>query len=79
MKACCEMEVSWTDITTTLNANFGVGIEHVVINTADHNAHGNIERSITFIQSPLFFGLKLDFYGYETAVACIVIELHSMP
>ena len=82
MKACREMEVSWTDITTTLNANFGVGIEHVVVNTAAHNAHGIVERSILEVKrlfKVLFSGLKLDLYGYETAFAYIANELNSMP
>jgi hypothetical protein len=82
MKACRELEISWTDISTTLNAQFGVGIKHVVVNTADHSAHGIVERSILEVKrlfNLVYKGIKLDLFQYETAFNYIANELNSLP
>lgn len=82
MKACKEMEISWTDLTTTLNCQFGVGIEHVVCTVGSHAAHGVVERSVLEVKRLLhvtYRTLKLDLYGYDTAFSFIANELNSLP
>ena len=82
MKACKELEFSWTDLTNTLNSRFGVGVQHVVVNVAEHSAHGVVERSIREIKrlyNVLYKGLKLDLFGYETAFSFVANELNSLP
>ena len=82
IKACTDMEISWTNISATLNSQHGVGIRHIIVNTAEHSAHGVVERSILEVKR-LFYviyqGLKLDLYNYETAFAYISNELNCMP
>ena len=82
VKACKDLLYSWTDITSTLNGRYGVGIEHVVVNTAEHSAHGVVERSILEVKrlfKLIYRNLKLDLYSYETAFSYIANELNSLP
>ena len=82
IKACKDMELSWIDLTSTLNSQFGVGIEHVVCTTGSHAAHGIVERSVLEVKRLLnvtYKGIKLDLYGYDTAFTFIANELNSLP
>ena len=82
MKACKDLEFSWTDLTTTLNSQFGVGVEHVVCTTGSHAAHGVVERSVLEVKRLLnvtYRTLRMDLYGYDTAFTFIANELNSLP
>ena len=82
MKACKDLEFSWTDLTTTLNSQFGVGIVHAVCTTGSHAAHGVVERSVLEVKRLLnvtYRLVTLDLYGYDTAFTYIANELNSLP
>ena len=82
VKACKDTSYSWTDITSTINNRYGVGIEHVTVNTAQHAAHGVVERSILEVKrlfKLVYRNIKLDLYSYETAFSYIANELNSLP
>ena len=82
VKACKDLEISWMDLTSTLNSQYGVGIEHVIVNTAEHSAHGVVERSVLEVKrlfNVTYRGVKLDLYGYDTAFSYLANELNSLP
>jgi hypothetical protein len=82
MKACQEMEISWVDVATTLNAQYSVGVEFQPCPVGGHNFHGMVERSIREVKklfSTVYSGLKLDVLGYETAFGWISNELNNLP
>jgi len=82
LKACKEMEISWVDVSTTLNARHQVGVEFEPCPVGGHNYHGQVERSIREIKKlfdTVYKGMKLDIMGYETAFAWISNELNNLP
>ena len=82
LKACSEMQISWVDVSHTLNSQFQVGVEYSPCPVGGHNYHGQVERSIREIKK-LFFsvyrGIKLDVLGFETAFAWVSNELNNLP
>ena len=82
LKACKEMEISWVDVSTTLNARHQVGVEFEACPVGGHNFHGQVERSIREVKKlfdTVYKGKKLDIMGYETAFAWISNELNNLP
>lgn len=82
VKACKKMELNITDVTTTLNSKYQVGVEYETCPVGGHNAHGIVERSIKEVKKLLnlvYGGLKLDILSYETAFAFISNELNNLP
>jgi len=82
LKACKEMEISWVDVSTTLNARHQVGVEFQACPVGGHNFHGQVERSIREVKKlfdTVYKGKKLDIMGYETAFAWISNELNNLP
>ena len=82
MKACNSMELNYTDIKSTLNGKYCVGIEYEVAPTAGHNYQGCVERSIAELKklfSLTFDGMKLDVLNYETAFSYICNEINNLP
>ena len=82
VKACKEMQISWTDLTTTLNSTYGVGVEHEICPPLAHNQHGMVERSVLEIKRlfhQVFKGVRLDIFAYETAFQFCANELNSLP
>jgi hypothetical protein len=82
LKACRDMQISWTDITNTLNADHDVGIEHIVAPVLGHNQIGMVERSVLEVKKLFdltFTGLRLDSLSFETAFQFIANELNSLP
>ena len=76
------MQISWVDVSHTLNSQFQVGVEYSPCPVRGHNYHGQVERSIREIKK-LFFsvyrGIKLDVLGFETAFAWVSNELNNLP
>ena len=82
LKACREMELSWADITYTLNAEYGVGVEYTVAPVLGHNQIGIVERSVREVKKIFdltFTGIRLDSLAYETAFLFIANELNNLP
>ena len=82
LKACREMEISWADITYTLNAEHGVGVEYTMAPVLGHNQIGMVERSVREVKklfNLVFSGLKLDSLAYESAFQFIANELNNLP
>jgi hypothetical protein len=84
IKACKDTNYSWIDITTAINAEFGVGFEYEAAPVGGHNTHGMVERSIREIRrlfevlfkSPKY---KLDLLSYETCFQVISNNLNNLP
>jgi len=82
LKACTEMQISWLDVSRTLNAEFQVGVEFSPCPVGGHNYHGQVERSIREIKKlfhAVYKGVKLDILGLETAFAWVSNELNNLP
>ena len=82
LKACAEMQISWVDVSYTLNSQFQVGVEFKPCPVGGHNYHGQVERSIREIKklfTSVYRGVKLDILGYETAFAWVSNELNNLP
>jgi len=82
LKACSEMEVSWIDVSSNLNAKHGVGVDFSPCPVGGHNVHGMVERSIREVKrlfQTVYGGLKLDIMSYETAFTWVANELNNLP
>jgi hypothetical protein len=82
LKACQEMEISWVDVSFTLNSMYKVGVEFTPCPVGGHNFHGQVERSIREVKKlfeTVYKGVKLDLLGFETAFAWISNELNNLP
>ena len=82
LRACQEMEISWVDVATTLNAQYCVGVEFQACPVGGHNFHGMVERSVREVKklfNTVYAGIKLDLLGYETAFGWISNELNNLP
>jgi hypothetical protein len=82
IKACSSMELSWIDVSKTLNSKYGVGVEFEACPVGGHNYHGQVERSIREIKKlfdTVYKGVKLDLLGFETAFAFLSNELNNLP
>jgi hypothetical protein len=82
IKACTSMELSWIDVSKTLNSKYGVGVEFEACPVGGHNYHGQVERSIREIKKlfdTVYKGVKLDLLGFETAFAFVSNELNNLP
>ena len=82
LKACRKGEISWTDITTSLTRQSGVGIEHEVCPPNAHYMHGCVERSIKEVKAILvkvFSTFTMSLFGFETAFAFAANELNCLP
>ena len=82
LKACQDMEISWVDVATTLNAQYSVGVEFQACPVGGHNFHGMVERSVREVKklfNSVYAGVKLDLLGYETAFGWISNELNNLP
>lgn len=81
-KACEDMHICITDINSTINGKFEIGIEHVVAPTAAHHYQGCVERSIAEVKKVFylaFSGIKLDVLSYETAFSYAANEINNLP
>lgn len=82
LKACSDMEISWLDVSHTLNAKHQVGVEFSPCPVGGHNYHGQVERSIREVKklfSTVYSNIKLDVLGYETAFSWVSNELNNLP
>ena len=82
LKACAEMQISWVDVSYTLNSQFQVGVEFSPCPVGGHNYHGQVERSIREVKKlfmSVYRGVKLDILGFETAFAWVSNELNNLP
>lgn len=82
LRACAEMQISWLDVSHTLNSEYRVGVEFSPCPVGGHNFHGQVERSIREVKKlfeTVYKGIKLDILSYETAFAWISNELNNMP
>ena len=82
VKACKDMEMSWADITSTLNSEYSVGIEYEVCAVGRHDRHGMVERSVQDVKKlfyQVFKRVTMDLFAYETGFAFIANELNSLP
>ncbi len=82
LKACKDMEISWIDVSTTLNSKYQVGVEFQACPVGGHNYHRQVERSIREIKklfATVYKGIRLDIMGFETAFAWISNELNNLP
>ena len=82
LKACGEMEISWVDVSYSLNSKYQVGVEFSPCPVGGHNYHGQVERSIREIKKlfvSVYRGVKLDILGFETAFAWVSNELNNLP
>ena len=74
LKACADMQVSWVDVSQTLNAKHRVGVEFSPCPVGGHNYHGQVERSIREIKKlfqTVYRNIKLDVLGFETAFSWV--------
>ena len=82
IKACKEMEFGVTDLISTLNTRYSVGIEFSTCPVGGHNVHGMVERSIKELKKifvSVYRGLRLSITGYETAFQWTANELNCLP
>ena len=82
LKACSEMQISWVDVSYTLNSQYQVGVEFDPCPVGGHNYHGQVERSIQEVKKlfiAVYRGVKLDVLGFETAFAWVSNELNNLP
>ena len=76
------MEISWVDVSQTLNSKYRVGVEFESCPVGGYNFHGQVERSIREIKKlfiTVYKGVKLDVLGFETAFSWISNELNNLP
>ena len=82
LKACADMQVSWVDVSQTLNAKHRVGVEFSPCPVGGHNYHGQVERSIREVKKlfqTVYRNIKLDVLGFETAFSWVSNELNNLP
>ena len=82
IKGCKDMEISWTDISKTLNGEYKVGLNFKTCPVGGHNFNGVVERSIKEIKKifyTVYNGLQLDILAYETAFGWVSNELNNLP
>lgn len=82
VKGCSDMSINLTDITDTLNGQYGVKINFEVCPPGAHNYQGCVERSIQEIKKlfhSVYRNLKLDVLAFETAFAWVSNELNNLP
>ena len=82
IKACEDMEVNWTDVATSLNSQYGTGVNFEVCPPHAHYMHGAVERSILEIKrifNAVFSGLKMELFSFETAFAYCANEMNNLP
>ena len=82
VKACREMDLCWSDLTSTLNSKYSVGVEHEICAVGRHDRHGMVERSVQDVKKlfvQVFKGVKMDLFAYETGFAFVANELNCLP